>query len=160
MWKFKAPLNIIGINPFVFVPARILEKIFIQAGKSTGAVPVHGTINKQPYKQTLVRYSGEWRLYINTTMLKDSPKRVGEIITMTIEHDVADRTVPMHPGLAKALQKNTKAKNVFDVLSPSRQKEINRYLFSLKTEESVNKNIIKAIDFLNGKTRFAGRDKP
>ena len=28
MWKFKATLDIIGINPFVLVPEDILEGIF------------------------------------------------------------------------------------------------------------------------------------
>ncbi|MBA3827680.1 MAG: DUF1905 domain-containing protein [Taibaiella sp.] len=93
MHHFQAPLNIIGINPFVFVPEKILALIFEQAGKSKGHIPVCGTVNSLPYKQTLVRYAGEWRLYINTAMLKNSPKRVGEVIDITIGYDGETRTI-------------------------------------------------------------------
>ena len=57
-----------------------------------------------------------------------------------------------------ALADNKKATAVFASLSPSRQKEILRYISNLKTEQSVEKNIVRAINFLLGKGRFVGRD--
>lgn len=150
----------IGINPFIFVPAKILSAIFKQAGKDKGPVPVCGTVNNLAFKQTLVKYSGEWRLYINTTMLKDSPRRIGEMLVISIAYDPEKRTVAMHPKLKIALRNNKKANQVFDKLPPSRQKEIVRYIAYLKTDDSVIRNIDKAIQFLLGKGRFAGRDKP
>src|SRR5690606_41266848 len=63
--------DIIGVNPFVFVPEDILKAIFEQAGKDKGPIPIKGLVNGKPYTQTLVKYSGEWRLYINMIMLKD-----------------------------------------------------------------------------------------
>lgn len=157
MHKFKAKIGLIGINPFVFVPTKILTQIFMQAGKDKGYIPVCGTVNKEPYIQTLVKYKGEWRLYINTSMLKNAPKRIGEEIEITIELDSSERTLTPHPQLIAALVENKKAKSVFDNLSPSRQKEIIRYISFLKSEESINKNIEKAIGFLNGKNHFLGR---
>jgi hypothetical protein len=38
--------------------------------------------------------------------------------------------------------------------------EIVRYLANLKTEKALDTNIDKAINFLLGKERFVGRDKP
>jgi hypothetical protein len=160
MKTFKAEIRIIGINPFVFVPEDILKAIFKLAGKDKGHIPVCGTINGKEYTQTLVRYSGEWRLYINTIMLKDSPKRIGETIEVGITFDPNDRTLEPHPELVKALQEHKKAKEIFDHLPPSRQKEIVRYISALKTDESITRNIEKAIGFLNGKNKFVGRDKP
>ena len=66
----------------------------------------------------------------------------------------------MHPKLENALKKNKKARMVFEQLSPSRKKEIIRYINFLKTEESVDRNIKRAIQFLSGKERFVGRDRP
>jgi hypothetical protein len=160
MFKFKADIAIIGINPYVLVPENILTEIFKQAGKSKGAIPVSGMINKQPYKQTLVRYSGLWRLYINTTMLKNSPDRIGETIDVTIGFDPSDRTIKPHPKLMEALENNADAKAIFDGLSPSLRKEIVRYISFLKTAESVDKNVTKAVDFLLGKGKFVGRNHP
>lgn len=160
MHKFKADIEIIGANPFVSVPEKILMDIFRQAGKDKGKIPIRGTVNNLPYKQTLIKYSGDWRLYVNTSMLKNSPKRIGETIELTIEFDPSDRTIQPHTKLVKALNKSKRAKKVFDNLRPSLQFEIIRYIANLKTEKSIDTNVRKAIDFLLGRGRFVGREKP
>jgi hypothetical protein len=160
MQKFTETLKITGINPFVIVPEQILTVIFEHAGKDKGHIPIRGTVNGKEYIQTLVKYKGEWTLYINTQMLKDSPRRIGEEIEIEIEFDPIDRTLTPHPKLLKALNENKSAKNEFNKLPPSRQQEIIRYISFLKSEESIIRNIDKAIGFLNGKNRFIGRDKP
>jgi len=157
-FSFKAVIEIIGINPFVFVPQPILEELFHLSGKNKGPIPVRGTINGKAYRQTLVKFSGEWRLYINTTMLPKSPKRIGEEVEISVEFDPSDRTIGPHPKLTKALKENPEANAVFKSLQPSLQHEIVRYIANLKTEESVDRNVSKAIAFLLGKERFVGRD--
>lgn len=159
-YNFAEELKIIGINPYLEIPGDILEAIFRDANKNKGSIQVCGLINGTAYKQTLVKYSGEWRFYVNTTMLKNSPKRIGEKVEVSISYDPEERTFEMHPLLKKALQKNKSAKAVFDGLPPSRQKEILRYLQNIKTEEKIIENVSKAIAFLMGKGRFLGRDKP
>lgn len=158
--KFRAKIERIGINPFVFVPSAVLKRLFAISGRNKGPVPVSGTVNRRSFKQTLLRYRGHWRLYVNTTMLKNSPKRVGETISVTLAYDPADRTVPLHPALGKALDRNPKARKAFNRLTPSRQKEINRYLHALKSEDSLVRNVGRAVEFLTGKNGFVGRDKP
>lgn len=160
MHSFKAKIEIIGANPFVFVPDKILQSLFEEFGKAKGPIPIKGTINGQAYTQTLVKYSGEWRLYINTIMLKNSPKRIGEEITISVAIDNSDRTIPIHPKLEKMLNENPEAKTVFASLPPSRRKEIVRYISFLKSDESIDKNVLKARDFLLGKVRFVGRENP
>lgn len=159
-YKFSAKLDIIGINPFVYVPQKILNKLFIDAGKMKGPIKVRGTVNDIPYTQTLLKYSGEWRLYINLKMLKNSPRRIGEKISITISVDLEKRSVEVPRKFITALASDMEAKKVFDSLAPSKRFEINRYLANLKTEAALEKNITRAIDFLKGKGRFAGRDKP
>lgn len=158
--KFTATIEIIGVNPFVYVPELILEEIFRHAGKNKGTIPIKGFVNDKPYTQTLVRYAGAWRLYINTIMLKDSPKRIGERIEVSIEYDPKERTLSMPESLQTALQSNPEAEMVFKALSPSRQQEIIRYITRLKSEESVQRNIEKALRFLRGEERFVGRERP
>ena len=158
--KFTAEIKIIGVNPYVQVPDKILLNIFRKSGKNKGAIPIKGTVNGVPYKQTLIRYSGDWRLYINTAMLHHSPKRIGEIIKISAEYDPEPRVIIPHPGFKKALNRNKEAKVVFDNLPPSRRKEIVRYLANLKTEKALEINILRAINYLLGKERFVGRDKP
>ncbi|MDR7127917.1 hypothetical protein J2X69_000245 [Algoriphagus sp. 4150] len=158
MSEFKADIKIIGINPFVFVPDEILLELFTIHGKDKGPIPIQGTVNGKPYQQTLVKYSGAWRLYINTAMLKKSPERIGETIEVTIGYDTADRTIAPHPKLKDALENNLKAKAKFEELTPSLQNEIVRYISFLKTEISIDRNVARAINFLLGKESFVGRE--
>jgi hypothetical protein len=158
MHTFTAEIAIIGINPYVDVPQEILSAIFLKADKSKGPVPVHGYINKAPYTQTLVRYANEWRLYINTKMLKNSPKRIGEVVEISIDFDPKDRTIPLHAELRDALKKDAHAQQVFNSLAPSVQNEINRYIVNIKSDAKIHENVQRAIIFLHGKGRFVGRE--
>ncbi|MEO5572369.1 MAG: YdeI/OmpD-associated family protein [Bacteroidia bacterium] len=57
----------------------------------------------------------------------------------------------------KAILTGSNEKILHIKLSPYRQKEIMRYLNSMKTEESVKRNIAKIILHLTGGHAFAGR---
>ena len=99
--SFTATLEIIGINPFVFVPEEILEEIFNESGRNKSPIAVKGTVNGKEFKQNLMKYLGEWRLYVNLIMLKNSPKRIGEVIEVVLEYDDSDRSISIHPQLEK-----------------------------------------------------------
>lgn len=157
---FSATIEIIGVNPYVFVPVKILEQVFRDAGKTKGKIPVRMHIDGHEFIQTLIKYSGDWRLYLNTPMRKAAKKEVGDTACFDIAYDPIIREVSMHPKLVKALKANKKAKGIYDGLRPSLQLEIVRYISFLKTEESVDRNVARAINFLLGKERFIGRDKP
>jgi hypothetical protein len=157
MKSFTSKIFKIGINPCMIVPAGILKILFLAAGKSRGPVPVRGKLKGAPFIQTVVRYSGAWRLYINGKMLADAGVRNGDTVRVEIEFDDRPRTISMHPELVNALKKNKKANDAFKKLSPYRQKEIIRYISHLKTEESVSRNVDKAIRHLSGQGTFAGR---
>ena len=158
MYKVKTDIRIIGINPFVFLPDEVLNWLFKKNGKEKGPIPVRGTINNRSYQQTLLKYRGKWRLYINAQMLKNSPSRIGETIEIFIEYDRSDRSIAPHPKLTEALSMNLKAKEKFDSLKPSLQKEITKYITFLKSEKSIERNVDRAINFLLGKERFIGRE--
>jgi len=160
MNKFIAQLEIIVGNPYVSVPEDILRHLFLKAKKDKGPIPIRGTINGKKYKQTLLKYSGEWRLYVNMKMLEDSPRRIGELLEVAVEYDPSDRSIKPHPKFVTALNNNIEAEQVFESLSPSRQKEMIRYIANLKTEDSIDRNVKRAINFLLGNGSFVGRDQP
>ncbi|RNA62597.1 DUF1905 domain-containing protein [Chryseobacterium nematophagum] len=155
---FTAKLEVIGINPFVFIPEEILLAIFEIAGKNKSPIPVKGTVNGKVFRQNLMKYLGEWRLYINLTMLKNSPKRIGEVLTVSIEYDDSDRTIDIHPDLEQAIKKNPISQSNFEKLTPSRRAELIRYIDHLKTEESIRRNIEKIIKHLCGEIDFFGQN--
>lgn len=143
--RFSATIYKLGINPVVDPPQEILAKLFERAGRSKGPIPVHGTLNGAEFIQTLVKYSGVWRLYINAGMLRDSGAEVGDKVSIEIDFDPRPREVRMPDELAVALRKDTAAKAAFDRLTPSRRKEILRYLGSLRSTETIEKNVKRVI---------------
>ncbi|WP_106917661.1 DUF1905 domain-containing protein [Chryseobacterium aurantiacum] len=155
--SFTATLEIIGINPFVFIPEEVLERIFEESGRNKSPIPVRGTINGKEFQQNLMKYLGEWRLYINLTMLKNSPKRIGETIEVGLEHDDSDRSICIHPQLEDAIKSSVLATSNFEKLIPSRRHELIRYINNLKTEASIQRNIEKIIRHLHGETDFFGK---
>lgn len=159
MESFRAELEIVDGNPFVSLPDGVLAEIFRAAGREKSPIPVRGTVNGRPYEQTLMKFRGAWRLYVNMQMLDDSPRHVGEMLDLEVAHDPNDRTIEPPPKLAAALDKHAQAREVFESLAPSRQKEIMRYISSLKTEAAIDRNVDRAIVFLLGDERFVGRDE-
>ena len=150
MQKFSAEIYKIGINPVVDLPERVLSAIFRQAGKDKGPIPVRGILNGAEFTQTLVKYAGAWRLYINGPMLKDSGLRVVDTGKVEIEFDPRPREIPMPPRLGAELQKRPNARTAFELLPASRQKEIVRYIASLKSEGSIERNVARVISQLSG----------
>lgn len=147
---FSRKIEIIGINPFVEPPETVLTALFEQASRSKGPIPVCGRLNGAEFIQTLVKYSGKWRLYINGPMLADSGLKVGDTAKVEIKFDPRPREVAVLPAFAKALEKEKLAKKQFGALSPSRRKEVLKYLGSLKTEQAIEQNIEKLIKNLRG----------
>ena len=150
MKSFSAKIAKIGINPYVSIPQDILDSIFEQAGKARGPIPIRGTVNGKPFTQTLVRYQGAWRLYINGVMREAAGIDAGDHANIRLEFDPAPRVEPIHPKLADAFAQNKAANSAFEKLNPSRQKEILRYLNSMKTEDSLERNIEKVLRHLMG----------
>ena len=157
MRSFSAKIGIIGINPYVLLPLPPLKYIFQRAARDKGAIPVRLSIGGENFIQNLGKYKGEWRLYLNGPMRKASAKEVGDKIEIKIDYDPKERRTPVHPRLRNVFNENEEAKVSFEKLTPSRQKEILRYINNLKSPESVDKNIQRLVSHLNGKQSFAGR---
>jgi uncharacterized protein DUF1905 len=158
MNSILAELKLIGINAYISVPNDILNELFILNNKNNGPIPIKGKINTKEYEQSLVKYKGEWRLYVNNKMLKNSNKFIGQNIEISIEYDSSDRSLVIHPKLVQALNKNQIANERYNNLAPSLQKEMNKYIYNLKSDVSIDRSINKSIDFLLGKGRFLGRN--
>jgi hypothetical protein len=146
--QFRARIYKVGINPCVKVPMKITKHM--QPVK--GYIPVRGTIDGHVFNQTLVPVKDEpYRLFVNGLMLKASGKQVGETAVFDIEQDLtpSSEKYPMPGYLSKPLQQN-KLMNAFEKLTPYRQKEIIRYLDSLKTEAARERTVLKVLDALRG----------
>lgn len=166
MSKFTENIHIINGNPYVRPPDSILDDIFHQAGKNTSPIPIHGKMNGAYFHQSLVRYQGDWRLYVNIFMAKAANvpfrKSITEIVgreaTFEITVNPQPPTYVMISFLKEALANDSVAQENWNKLIPSRQKEILRYFSGLKSNEARDRNLKKLMLVLTGTTgRFMAR---
>lgn len=162
MLRFQEKIHIVNGNPYVRPPDNVLEKIFQQAKKNASPIPVRGKIDGAEFQQSLVRYEGDWRLYINIFMAKAAnivfSKSITEIVerkvSFEIEFNPQPQTYKMDSLLKKSLDKNSVANENWGKLPASRKKEILRYFSLLKSEEAKERNLKKAMEVLSGKEGY------
>lgn len=150
MPTFRATIALLGINPYVRVPAAHLKALFAAVRRETSPIPIRVELRGVAFRQNLVKYQGAWRLYLNKPMRQAAGKDVGERVTLDVAFDATPRLEPMPPTLKRALDEQPDAKTAFKALSPSRQKEIQRYLSSARTNATQARNIVKVIAHLRG----------
>lgn len=143
MYLFKAKIYKIGINWAVDVPTEISGKMLPEKGY----IRIRGKINTFDFTQTLVPVkNAPYRLFVNLIMMKGGKTALGEIASFSIEQNFTqvEKMYSMPKLLADALDKHQLTDN-FNQLSPSRIKDILKYLSYVKTDETMKKNIEKVI---------------
>jgi hypothetical protein len=152
-FTFKAKIYKVGINPCVDVPLRITTKM----KRNRGYIRVRGKIESFDFLQTLVPVkNSDYRLYVNGPMMKGANVSVGHTASFVLEQDLDEnsRAVPMRKEFRVRLkEENLDAE--FRKLTPSRQKEVLRYLANLKSEEALMRNIEKVIRVMKGQETSA-----
>lgn len=143
MQTFKAKIYKTGINAAVDVPPEVTEDMVAEKGY----IRIRGTINGFDFTQTLVPVKdASYRLFVNIPMLKGGKCEIGNTAEFAIAQDFTKKEdyYPMLPQLEKRL-KAEKLTGAFDALTPSRKKDILKYLGYIKTEATLQKNIDKVI---------------
>ena len=139
-FSFRAVIYKVGINPCVDVPAKITSELIARRGY----IPITGKINGHLFHQNLVPVKdGPYRLYVNIPMLKGGNARVGDKAKFEVEQDHSAPKKVVMPAFMKTRLEKSNLLPAFNKLIPSRQKEIIKYMSSLKTEEARNRNMEK-----------------
>lgn len=149
---FKAKIYKVGINPCVKIPTAVTEKMT----PVKGYIRVKGKIGDHTFRHTLVPVKNAgYRLFVNGPMLKGAGVKVGDTVRFSIEQDFGpapSRNTSMPKALKKELNRHNLT-SAFNDLTPSRKKEILKYLNYLKTEDALARNIIKVISQLKKKNK-------
>lgn len=144
--QFSATIKKVGINPCVDLPLRTS-----QALGRRGYIPVMGLINGESFHINLVPLGeGRHRLFLNGDIRQRAGVDVGSRIQVQLEIDQSPKQEPVPKPFAIALESSPQAQAVWRELSPSRRKEILRYLNQAKREETLKRNSDKAIELLLG----------
>ncbi len=161
--RFRGVMEINGVNPYVLVNAERAGRI--RAGWRR-ALPVRVRVNGKPEVAWRINLmpvgDGSFYLYLHGEVRTASGTKVGDVVAVELEFDEEYRGGPAHPmprDFREALRGNRKAREAWEEMIPSRQKEVLRYFHQLKTPEALARNVEKAIEVLAGAAkRWMGRD--
>ena len=128
-------------------------------------MPVLVQINGEPRPPWRINMmpmgNGAFYLYLHGDVRKASASQVGDMVDVSVRFDPAYRGGPMHDmprWFRGPLYANARARRAWLALTPSRQKEILRYLSWLKSKDARERNVAKAIRVLSGaKERYMAR---
>lgn len=158
---FRRTMLIRDGNPYVQVSPE--EAARLRPGRRT--LPVLVTVDGKPdppWRINLVPAGdGSFYLYLHGVVRKASGTGVGDTVRIALWFDEEYRNGPLYelaPWFKAALAKDKLAKANWDKLTPSRQKEIVRYLAWLKTDAARQRNLERALRVLRGQPeRFMAR---
>ncbi|WP_409465915.1 YdeI/OmpD-associated family protein [Amycolatopsis sp. GA6-003] len=127
------------------VPAEVVEAL------DQGRRPkVRVTIGPHTYRSTVAVYSGEFMLPLSAANRAAAGVAAGETVEVTLEADLAERTVEMPDDLAAALAERPGARAAFDKLSFTAQRERAEAVTSAKRAETRRRRIAKIVAELAG----------
>lgn len=160
--EIKSVIKIRGVNPYILVTSDQASRI-----KSNWKRPLPVAVQIDGKPETPWRINmmptgdGNFYLYLRGEVRKASGTKVGDHVTARIVYDSEYGNGPQHPmpeWFNAYIEKDQTAKGNWQRLSPSRKKEVLRYLANLKSTDAKERNMKRALEVLSGKKgRFLGR---
>ncbi|MGH7655562.1 MAG: YdeI/OmpD-associated family protein [Gemmatimonadaceae bacterium] len=150
--RFSGRIEITGINPYVRVSAARARALKPDWKRPLPVlVRINGHPAKKPWRINMMPMgNGDFYLYLHGSVRAASGTKVGDRVQVEVEFDAAYRGGPARmPAWFRApLTKNAKAMRGWKALTPSRQKEVLRYLLNLKSTEARERNLKRALELL------------
>src|SRR5262245_56905074 len=144
--RFRTTLRLAGKTATGFeVPAEVVESF--GAGKRP---PVTVTINGYTYRSTVAVYGGAFMIGVAAEHRGKAGIAAGEDIEVDVELDTAPRSVEVPADLAEAFAADPGARQAFDKLSYTHQREHVEAIESAKKPETRQRRIDKALAMLRG----------
>lgn len=116
-------------------------------------VPVCGTINGHPYRRSIMNMGSGHMMVVNRELREGANVKAGDTVEIVMQRDTAPRVVEVPPDLKRALAGSKKAKELFDKLSYTHQREYVRWITDAKREETRKGRIERSIEMLNRGTK-------
>jgi hypothetical protein len=160
--RFRSRIEINNINPYVLVDANRATRLKKNWRRP---MPVRIQVNGKPDTPWRINLmpvgDGTFYLYLHGLVRKAAGADVGDVVSLAIQFDDEYRGGPAHPmpsWFGDELDRNPAAKQGWDDLTPSRQKEILRYFAGLRSPQAQQRNVQRALHVLaGGKARFMAR---
>ena len=109
------------------------------------------TLNGHTYRSTVAVYDGRSYIPVRKSNRDAAGVAVGDVVSVILELDTEPRVVEVPAALAKALEKNRRARAAWEKLSYSHQKEHADWIAGAKRAETVEARVKKAIAMIVAK---------
>lgn len=155
-------IEIIGVNPYVRVfadEARSLKPNWRRP--MPVLVQVNGHPNDPWHINMMPIGNGDFYLYLHADVRKASNTKVGDEVEVRVQFDKGYKGGPtdLPDWLLAVIETDEIVNKNWNNLSPSRQKEVVRYLTNLKSVEARMRNLTKLKEMLSGiEGHYMGRD--
>lgn len=90
------------------------------------------------------------RLYLDNWMRGAAGAQVGDRVRVRLKRDSNSRELPVPESFRRALERNARVAAAWELLAPSRRREILTYLNFLKTPAALQRNVEKTLAKLSG----------
>lgn len=147
--KFKTKIFTGGGNTAGFwIPADVIDSF----GKGK-RVPVVVTINGYTFRNTIASYEGKFAIGVSMEHREKANIKVGDTVEIELVYDDKPREVEVPDYMQKELNKNPKAKEIFEKLAYSHKKEYVRWIIEAKKEETRNARLSKLNQMILDKSK-------
>jgi hypothetical protein len=113
-----------------------------------GRTKVNATFDGVPYRGSVVTYGGRQIIGLLKSIRTEIGKGPGDVVTVTLEVDVAPRSVELPEELAALLAASPRARGRFEALSYSHQREHANHVAEAKRPETRMRRAEKTIESL------------
>jgi uncharacterized protein YdeI (YjbR/CyaY-like superfamily) len=117
-------------------------------GEGAKRFPVVATVNATTWRTSVAQMGGEFLLGLNREVRQRADVQAGDEVEVSIELDVAPRTVEVPEALAMALAADPKARATFENLAFTHRKEFARWIADAKREETRVRRVERAVEMI------------
>ncbi len=133
-----------GGGAFVPVPDDVMAAL-----GGGGRIPVRATFDGVPYRGSIVTMGGRRCIGLLKAIREQLGKGEGDQVTVTVDRDRAERAVTMPDDLVRALD-DAGAREAFDALSYSHQREYVNWVEEAKRPETRLRRVAQTVERVTG----------
>jgi len=148
MQVFSASIIKLGINACLNVPEKIVKRLLAAAGKKSAPVQVKCVLNGVDFDANVVRYSGDWRLYLNLVTRRAAGCDIGDKVKIHLAHDPSIRMPPMPETFRQALCGDPDLQRAWRLRPSAKRREILQSLNDKKNDAELARGIAETLELL------------
>lgn len=116
-------------------------------------VPVRATIDGAAYRGSVARMGGAYILGVLKDLRRQIGRDIGDEVDVVLTEDTEERTVDVPTDLAAALAGDSAARDRFDKLSYTHQREYVQWITEAKRESTRQTRVTKTLEMLRAGER-------